>query len=242
MTNVVMLNNVDHADLCIDTRYSARYGNSVNQTTIFPSEFEEVQREYPILFRKDDRSNYQAVALLGFDRDENLFLHDGVWQARYAPVMQRRGPFSIGVPKSADDSEAADDPLIFVDLDHPQIAGEGGTAVFLPHGGNSSYLDQISTVLRAIFIGSDTAAAMYEAFAAVRLMEPAAITIDVEDGRSYRLEDYYTISADRLHALDGPTLAALNAKGYLAAAILAMSSLGNVYHLIERKNRKDHGA
>ena len=41
----------------------------------FPTEFAELQREYPIFLRKDhDNGDWQAVALLGFDQHENLFL------------------------------------------------------------------------------------------------------------------------------------------------------------------------
>jgi hypothetical protein len=58
---------------------------------VLPTEFEEVQREYPILIRKDPSGDYQAVALLGLDRDENLFLDETGWNARYVPAVQQRG-------------------------------------------------------------------------------------------------------------------------------------------------------
>jgi hypothetical protein len=44
---------------------------------VFPTEFEALQREYPILFRRGRQRRLQAVALLGLDRDENLFLDGG---------------------------------------------------------------------------------------------------------------------------------------------------------------------
>ena len=45
----------------------------------FPTEYGDIQREYPIFFRKDPRHGESlSVALLGFAQDENLFLQDGM--------------------------------------------------------------------------------------------------------------------------------------------------------------------
>ena len=74
--NRVLLNNVDHADLRVIAGHGATFGDAINQALILPTEFEAAQREYPILIRKDDAGGYQAVVLLGLDRDENLFLDE----------------------------------------------------------------------------------------------------------------------------------------------------------------------
>jgi hypothetical protein len=88
---------------------------------VLPTEFEAVQREYPILLRKDPSGDYQAVALLGLDRDENLFLEGENWRGtRYVPAVQQRGAFSIALQDSGDGSEPT--PMIHVDLDHPRVS------------------------------------------------------------------------------------------------------------------------
>lgn len=81
--NRVLLNNVDHADLRVIAAHGVAFGDGVNQTLLLPTEFEAAQREYPILIRKDPSGGYHAVALLGLDRDENLFLDETGWRARY---------------------------------------------------------------------------------------------------------------------------------------------------------------
>ncbi|HWU95850.1 MAG TPA: SapC family protein, partial [Sphingomonas sp.] len=53
MTRPVALDNVAHADLRVALRHGAAYGDAVNQTLVFPTEFAEAQREFPILFRRD---------------------------------------------------------------------------------------------------------------------------------------------------------------------------------------------
>jgi hypothetical protein len=58
MTNRVLLNNVEHRDLRVDTRHSVAFGDGINQVLVFPTEFEDLQREYPILFRRDADGNF----------------------------------------------------------------------------------------------------------------------------------------------------------------------------------------
>ena len=105
MTRTVLLSNVDHHRLRLTPRHGAAYGDSVNQVLIFPTEFEEIQREYPIFFLKGGDGAFQAVALLGLDRDENLFLEGEAWQARYVPAVQARGPFSIALQEREQGAE-----------------------------------------------------------------------------------------------------------------------------------------
>ena len=58
---------------------------------IVPTEFADVQREYPIFFRKDPSTGeFTSFALLGFSKDENLFLEDGHWKAAYVPGVIAR--------------------------------------------------------------------------------------------------------------------------------------------------------
>jgi hypothetical protein len=240
MTNRVLLNNVDHGDLRVATGHGPAFGDNINQVLIFPTEFEAVQREYPIFFRKDADGAFQSVALLGLDRDENLFLDDASqgsgWNARYVPAIQQRGPFSIAV------RERSGEPMIHVDLDHPRVAAakaEGeGEPVFLPAGGNSPYLQHVARLLGAIYDGLEISKAMFAAFEAVDLIEPVDVEIKLDDHAQYDLPGLYTISQERFAGLGGAALEGLHRSGALAAAQWVLSSLGNVGFLVELKNRK----
>lgn len=236
MTNRVLLNNVDHADLRVIPGYGPRFGDNINLALVLPTEFEEVQREYPILLRKDQNGDYQAVALLGLDRDENLFLDGETWRARYVPAVQQRGAFSIALQDPGDGAEPA--PMIHVDLDHPRIGSGEGQPVFLPAGGNAPYLQQVMRVLGTIYDGLDVAPQMYAAFAALDLIAPVEINIALDGGASYDLPDFHTIDADRLAALSGIDLERMHRAGLLRAAQWIISSLGNIQHLVELKNRR----
>jgi hypothetical protein len=236
MTNRVLLNNVDHAELRVITGHGSQFGDTINQVLVFPTEFEAVQREYPILLRKDVNGQYQAVALLGLDRDENLFLEADEWRARYVPAVQQRGPFSIALQDS--DDGGAPRPMIHVDLDDPRVNASQGQPVFLPAGGNAPYLQHVVRVLGVIHDGLEVAGPMFTVFTELSLIEPVSIGIELHDGASYDLPDFHTVSAERLVALSGPDRDHLHQSGLLRAAQWLVSSMGNVQHLVELKNRR----
>ena len=233
MTNKVLLNNVDHQDLRIDTRHGPAFGDAVNQVLIFPTEYEEVQREYPIFFRRGESGAFQSVALLGLDKDENLFLGEGGWDARYVPAMQERGPFSIALQEQP--GEARPEPMIHVDLDHPRIGAQGGEKLFLPHGGNAPYLEHVTALLRLIHVGLEVTAPMFAAFEALGLIRPVAVEIRLSAEEQYVLPDFHTIDEAVLAALDGAALERLNQAGFLLPAVFASCSLANMHRLSGRK-------
>jgi hypothetical protein len=236
MTNRVLLNNVDHADLRAIVGHGPRFGDNINLALVLPTEFEEAQREYPILLRKDPAGDYQAVVLLGLDRDENLFLDGDEWRARYVPAVQQRGAFSIALQDMGEGVEPR--PMIHVDLDHPRIGASEGQPLFLPAGGHAPYLQHTIEVLGTIYDGLEVAPQMYAAFDALELIAPVEINIQVDGGASYDLPDFYSIDAERLAALAGVDLERMHRAGLLRAAYWLISSLGNVQHLIALKNQR----
>jgi SapC len=241
MTNTVLLSNVEHADVKVDVKHSEEFGDAVNQVLIFPTEFDDIQREYPILICKDNEGAFQSVALLGLDRDENLFLDTGGWQARYVPALQQRGPFLIGFQEQEIDGVVRNEPVILVDLDHPRITAKDGVAVFLPHGGNSPYLEHVTDILRCIHQGVEVGRVLFAMLDEMGLLEPVTLEIKLTDTEQYNLPDYYTVSQECFMQLDGKALERLHHAGFLAPVFSIISSLRNVSRLIDMKNRKAQG-
>ena len=237
MTNAVLLENVTHKDLRVRTGYSAEFGDNINMALVFPTEFAFVQREYPIVFRKDTKSELQAFALLGLDKNENLFLDDSGWNARYVPAVQQRGPFLIGLHEESGESVNRG-PMIHVNLDNPRISESEGEPVFLRHGGNSPFLEHVSRMLQMIYDGAEVAKPMFAAFEEAELIEAMDLSIKLDEQTQYKLPDFFTISQDRLEALDGIALERLNRQGYLQLAMFVANSLGNIEWLIDLKNRR----
>jgi len=231
VANTVLLNNIDHKDLRVDTARSAALGDAVMYALIFPAEFRDVQAHYPIVFRKAADGTFQPLALFGFKEGQNLFLEDGRWDATYLPLAIERQPFLIG--------SAGDELLIHVDLDSPRVSmGDGaGEAVFLKYGGTTKFLDHVNSVLLSIHQGLESTPAFIEALLQHELLESFVLDVQVEDGAEHRLAGFYTINEDRLKRLDGNALEQLNRAGHLEPIYMAIASLSNLRALIERMSR-----
>lgn len=239
MARHVLLNNIDHKDLRVITRQSAEYGANIHVIPTFPTEFGDVQREYPIFFRRQgEGGGYQAVALLGLEPGENLFLQEDAWQASYVPGIIAKGPFLIGFQEQEVDGELRREPVIHVDLDDPRVNEDEGEALFLEHGGNAPYLSYVANVLRGIQEGMAVAKAMFAAFETYELIEPVNVEIDVHGDVKYELKGYFTISEERLRALPGEALERLNKAGFLQGAFMVLASLHNVGRLVEMKRER----
>jgi hypothetical protein len=234
MTQAV-LNNIDHADLRVKLERGAAFGDAVNQAIVFPTEFEALQREYVILFRRDAEGAWRSTVLLGLDADENLFLDGDRWDARTIPALMLRGPFSIGLPRPGEQGE----PMIHIDPDHPRVTRGEGAPLFLDHGGNSPYLGLVAEVLQTIFVGDQANAPMFAAFEAAGLLEQVTLDIELASGRRYKIPDCYTVGAERLARLEGAALETLHRNDFLRCAIWQQSSLANLPALVARKERRE---
>ena len=236
----VLLDNVEHHDLRVSTGHAPAFGDAVNQVRVFPNEFAEIQREYPIFFRRDAQGAFYAIALLGFDRDENLFLDSKGWNARYVPAGQQRGPFLLGFREAGDGDPGA--PMMLVDLAHPRLSRSEGEPLFLPHGGNAPVLEHYLRVLRTLHGGLGLNDDVFAAWLEAGILAPVKVDVRIDDTTGYDIPDLFSISGEALAQLDGAVLAGLNARGYLGMAFHVLASLGNMPHLIALKNRKRQGA
>lgn len=235
--NKVRLDNVAHASLRIETGHGPAFGDAVNQVAVFATEFAALQRHYPILFRRGDDGLLHAFAILGLDRDENLFLaDDGRWSANYVPALLRRGPFLIG---NAADGE----PVIHVDLAHPRIntVSSRGAPVFLNHGGHAPALENAIDALQAIHLGHEAEAHLSALLDECALVEPVRLEVALSDREIVTFEDYLAITSDRIAMLDGAALERLNRAGFLEAVIHAATSLATMTDLATRKMNRSSG-
>ncbi|WP_066965850.1 SapC family protein [Microbulbifer sp. Q7] len=239
MANTVLLNNVDHAELKVSEQYGEAFGHKVGRTVVFPSEFEQLQCEYPLLIaRGSDAGQYQCVALFGFSADENLFLDasaPGRWDASVVPLMIAKGPFLIGSQEEFTPSGPVRKAVVHIDLDDPRVNTSEGQPLFLDFGGNSPYLEQVQKRLQALDEGIGMTGAFTQVLSELGLLEAVALDIGLSDGSNYKLEGYFTVSRERFMALPDETLGQLHRGGYLSAIYALLASLGNVQKLVRRK-------
>ncbi|WDD97550.1 SapC family protein [Thalassomonas actiniarum] len=247
MANAVRLNHLEHKDLRVNSKNSVKLGDKVTSTLTYPSEFINIQREYPILFSKHPQTgDFQSVVLLGLEKDENLFLKRGKWQANYIPAVIAKGPFLIGFEPQEIKGQVVNSPVIYIDIASPRVShtSQGnaeddklaGEALFLENGEQSPYLQQVAQALATINDGANLSKAMFDAFSRYDLIEAVNLDITLNNGRHIKLSGNYTIHEEKLAALDGNALEQLNKAGFLSLAFAVVSSLANVRKLVDLKN------
>lgn len=237
MPNRVLLDNVAHRSLRV-AHWRSPELDKVNQALVVASEFEEVQREYPIFLRKDGDAGFVAVALLGLEKGENLFLDGDRWEARYIPAVHSRGPFFLGLREDEVLGQIRHELAVHVDLDDPRVGADDGELLFKEHGGNSSYLDHVTSKLHAVHEGLGAATQLYAMLDELRLIQSMELELQLGDGTSYSVRSMFTIGMDRLQALTSAELERLHRHGFLAPTIFIRSSLPNLNRLVDLKRRK----
>jgi hypothetical protein len=238
MVKHALLDNISHKNLRVRTGFRPGCGYDISIARVFPSEFCQLQREYPLFFIKDAASgHFESIALLGFSEGENLYLGTGGWDASYVPLSVQRQPFLIGFQTQQVDGIPTQAPVIHIDLDHPSVNETEGEPVFLPHGGLSPYLERIESILGTIHQGHEACRALSQVLVGLELIESVKVEVRFDDGTSVALEGLYKIDEEKLRELSANALEVLHQKEYLRDIYLMLASLQNMPRLIERKNQ-----
>ena len=239
MTRHVMLDNVTYKDLRVIRDYARVPAYDVNVARVFPSEFIQLQMEYPLFFlRNKEAGDFEPIALLGFSDKENLYLDETGWDAGYVPLSIERGPFLIGFQERDVDGVPTRAPVVHIDLDHPGVSETEGERVFLPHGGESPLLERISSVLMMIHQGHEAAKSLSEMLVGLDLIESLALEVELWDGSKQSLKGLYTINEDKLRELNASALESLHKRNHIRDVYMMLASLPNVSRLIDRKNQR----
>jgi SapC len=238
MTNHVQLDNITHKNLRVRQQHGASFGDNVGSVPTFPTEFADIQREYPIFFRRDNNGEFYAVALLGFAKDENLYLEGDRWDAYYVPGIVARGPFLIGFQEREQAGEVLRDPVIHVDMDNPRVNETEGEPAFLELGGQSPYLQRVSRVLSGLNDGHVISKHMFDAYKAMELIAPVELEVKITGSEPVNLRGFFTIDREKLAALDSAKLFELHRSGFLHGAYLVLASHANLNKLIDKKVKR----
>ena len=232
---ISILTSDQHRSVAVDTRARPEYGDMVNRAIALSAEFNELHREFPLLLRKtNEEPGFVAHAILGFEKDENLFVEGDRWTSTYIPATLARGPFSLGYVRAEDGSDKVADLNVMIDDQHPRLR-EGGQPVFLPLGGESPYLEGIKRILQIVDAGLRVDKVLYRELVAMDLLEQVNVRISVFAELRYDFSGYHTINQQKLAALDGEQLLRLHRLGLLGPVYFLISSLGNFQKLVNLK-------
>ncbi len=224
--NLIALNSERHRDLRVDPAHGLD-GDHVRMCPVVTAEFAEVSADMPILLTRHGANGQAvAVALMGIDDDENLYLEAGQWLSGHKPLSLRHEPFFARLHR--------DQPEILIDMASPRV-GRHGERLFDDDGRATPYLDYIGAILADLVTGQKTTAAFVDRLLDFGLLEPAELTLDLPGGER-TLDDCFTISRDALATLSDDAVVTLHRLGDLELIHLMLASLTHLKTL-ERLKR-----
>ena len=237
MVNLVTLDSRAHGNLRV-SRHTSPQIAQVDAVSVIPREFQRLVAHYPIFFIKSAESGgFEPVALLGFQKRENLYFIEGRWDVAYVPLQIQRQPFSLVPHRSEAPGGGQGSVDIAIDMSSSQVQTGEGERLFDDNGQPSRYLQSITSMFSALVSGSTEGYAFTGKLAELNLLEPVAINIEFVDRSEAKLQGLYWIAAAALKALSGAQLAELRDRGFLEWLYFQMASVAHVSSLVARKNK-----
>jgi hypothetical protein len=218
-----------HKDLSIKSGSSFAYARAVNSVPLMVAEFPSAAAEHAVVF-SGEGEDVVPVVLLGVRDDENLFVSpEGKWLGRYVPAFLRRYPF---VFSSSDDGKNF---TLCVDEDYEGANREGrGERLFDEEGERTQYLQSVLGFLQAYQVQFQRTLAFTRRLSELKLLEPMQARFTMRDGRALTLGGFQAVNRERLRALSGAQLAALNAADELELIYIHLQSLKQLNVTAER--------
>jgi len=230
---IIALNSAYHRGLKIGTPPNQSFAATTNSVPLAGVEFGEAVKEYPVVFSSDGAGNFSAVAVLGLQNAENLFLDaEAKWQAHYVPAFVRRYPFILGA-----NHENPGQPLVCVDEACPWLGRDVGEPLF---AGNqvSPFLSQIVAFLNDYNLQSERTAEFGRKLADWGLLSESQAQATTTDGQVHTLTGIWIVDEAALANLEADKVQALFKTGELGWIFFHLISLSNFRLLGERKSAR----
>jgi hypothetical protein len=227
--NPVPLDRVRHAKLGFVRPKDHGFARGVNSVPIAAIEFQSAARNYPIVFTNTDPAG--AVAVLGFEAGQNLFLESSDRWADdcYVPAYVRRYPFVFTRTPAGE--------FVLCMEEAPGLLAEGGEAIFGADGKPSKMIEEVLRFAGDFQLQIDVVQHFVRACIAAGVLVENRASIQMPDKRAVTLQGFRTIDTKRFEALPEATVAEWWRKGWLMLAYQHLMSLGNWQLLANRASK-----
>lgn len=243
MANLTAIDYHSHKHLRINPEAAELHGAELNMIPVVVDEFTNLAVQYPIVIAKNEETGqFSLSALLGFEQHENLYWHNGQWQGLYLPLQIRRQPFFIGNAAKENEDEKL---VVCIDTDSPTIVANDNQqepeklqSLFDHTGNESPYFETAKHSLSQLVQGEFDNKNFLHELQALELIQPLALEITFVNGQNTRLNGLYTINQDKLATLTSEQISQLHQKKLLQPIYTMVTSLGQIYALIDKKNQR----
>ena len=205
----------------------------LNAIFVAAVEFGDVAAEYPIVFVNagtgpDGKQQVAPIAVFGLSNEENLYVADGKWRARYQPAMLRAYPFGIA---RAD----ADRAVVVIDEAWPGWSQTEGQALFGDDGKPTPYLATLRDQLEKIEIEVQRTRFFGQALVDAGLLVGMRFDATLPDGTKITVDGFLALDEERFEALPDATMVELFKSGVMGMIYAHHFSLGTFPLLLQRR-------
>jgi hypothetical protein len=193
---------------------------------VVPAEFPAAAACSPVLFSKEAATGaFYAGAMFGFKPGECL-LDTPERRVGFMPLMlQREGFFLSG-------------PHIAIDATHERFTRGEGEPLFETSGEPGRGLRVVQRALGDLHAGLEQSRAFVGALTSIGLIEPVDISLAFDGGERISLQGLYTVSLDRLRAVDDAQALQLFRAGHLQLAHVMAASLRQIGRLARLRSQR----
>jgi hypothetical protein len=205
------------------------------------SEFVPAGRHYPIVFISGDGKNFNAVAVVGMNSKENLFVSDGHWAGEaYMPAYARRYPFCM--TRVNINQVEQKERLICVEK---SAIDENGEAMFDAKGQPTGKWQDLERLLGEYETDLERTREMCEILADYGLLEPFTMQAKLKPekgGASMQLGGMNRVAEKNIENLNAAQLKNLVRRGIMARIYVHLLSLEHFGRLLDRKAERGSAA
>lgn len=211
----------------------ADYGFAAASNAIFVAggEIGHAARDFAIVFieaGKDEqgRSEIAPVAVCGVVKDQNLYVENGTWRARYVPAVLRMYPFCVGQVE-------ADRFALGMDAQSSVLSATEGEPLFTEAGTPSPLLAKVFEQLKAFDADSQRTRALCGHLRDLGLLQPSRFDATLEGGTTLGVDGFYVVDEKKLGELPDADVLQLHKSGGLGLVHAHYVSLGHLNKLAE---------
>lgn len=226
--SAVPVSHSRHEQWAVDAGADFSFARQVNSVPLTAIEFPAAASEYVIIFAGTGDVVTPAV-LLGMRDEENLYLADGGWKARYVPAFLRRYPF---VFSSRDEGKTF---TLCIDESYPGFNREGrGQKLYDEPGKPSQYTQNVLKFLQQYQLEFRRTQEFCTRLKELNLLEPMRAQISLESGERIALGGFMAVDRARLKTLSSDKLADLVKSDEMELIYAHLLSMRNFAGMRER--------
>lgn len=206
--------------------------NHVNAVTVVASELSVIVHKYPVFIAVHPQSgDYQLMALLGFDKGENLYLHEGKWRCSVIPIDILRRPFQAYIPDPSKPAKGH----IALDVAHELVSTEIGEPIYDSNGEASAYFQRIEGFFNQLVGDSRATSALLKKAADMSLLEQFSLELTLPNNQKVALKGLYGFDKKKVDTLSKDDLETCHRSGLLQVCHLVLSSTSHLQTLMSWK-------